>query len=405
MDRAGLEAIQLQRALQEHYGAGGPVFLARAPGRVNLMGDHIDYNGLPVLPIAIQREIVVAFRPRSDAVIRVANLNAEYPAGFFSLAASIPAHPEDGWIGYVKAAAQALARIGLGGGWDGVVGSTLPAAAGLSSSSALVVAAALATLGSGGAEMDPVALAALLAAGERYVGTEGGGMDQAICLGGRRHQAMRIDFQPLRLTAVPVPGEWRFVIAASGVPAHKSAAAQEAYNSRPRQCREALQRMIAGASAGARSYVTLLAHAPADGLLAEARRRLDTDLFRRFRHVVTEAARVSAAEAALRAADRRTFGRLMQESHASLRHDFEVSCAQLDTLTELALEAGADGARLTGAGFGGCVVVLCNRASADHLLAMLEERYYQPRDLLRPGVPNLFVAEPSEGARVVELAE
>ena len=366
------------------------------------MGDHTDYNGLPVFPMAIQQQVTMYARRRADATICVANLDPRFEKRSFEIRQTIEPGPPADWGNYVKAAAQAL--IGRGGeirGFDALVDSDLPVAAGLSSSSALIVAAALALLESSGLGMDPLELMTILAKGERYVGTEGGGMDQAICLGGRWGTACKIDFDPLRLTATPVPPDWRFVIAPSLVPAEKSGGVRDAYNLRGHQCRESLGLVARalGLAAGA-TYRNLLKGSSADALVAAARDVLDGPYEARFRHVVTEAERVEAAREAMVAADLVTFGRLMSESHASLRDDFEVSCDALEDLVRIAVDGGAAGARLTGAGFGGCVVALCHERLLESVLERWREAFYRPR---AAGPIDLIVARPSDGASVVQL--
>src|SRR5262249_44408467 len=159
---------------------------------------------------------------------------------------------------------------------------------------------------------------------ERYVGTESGGMDQAICLCGRAGQALVIDFDPLRLDPVPVPSSWRFVVANSLRPAEKSGAAREAYNRRTRECRAALDRRLSDPAVAGwpRSYAGLVRDVPADWLIAAAERALDPLLRARFRHVVGEARRVGEAREAMRRGDAASFGRLMDASHESLRADY-----------------------------------------------------------------------------------
>ncbi len=375
-----------------------PSRLVRAPGRVNLIGDHIDYNGLPVLPVAIQHEVRMLVAPRDDGQVRLANVDEAFEPVTFELGPVIPARPAGHWANYAKAAAQALVTAcGPIGGLDALVAGNIPQAAGLSSSSALVVASALALVDANALEIAPYALMALLADAEHYVGTRGGGMDQAICLGARRGTATRIDFRPLRLTPVEVPSGWRFVVAFSGVRAQKSAAAREVYNRRPRECAEALPILAEAAGlADEATWPALVARGTAGELAALAVSELEPPLDRRARHVVTEAARVDEAVTALRAADLAAFGRLMTASHASLRDDYEVSCPELDALVDLALGAGARGARLTGAGFGGSVVALADEATAAGIVSRWAQAYCRPRGL----AGAVFVAVPSEGAGV-----
>lgn len=382
------------------YGPGAEPLLVRAPGRVNLIGDHTDYHGLPVLPMAIGREIRLLLRPRGDRTVRIASENG-FPPREFPISREIEPFGQGDWGNYAKAAAQALAgqRGGLGG-MDALVWGEIPPSAGLSSSSALVVAFALGILAANRAAFHPVSLAELLAAGERYVGTQGGGMDQAVCLCARAGHALKLDFFPLRPQPVPVPGDWAFVVAHSLVMAPKSAEARERYNATHRHSAEA--RRAAAARLGERDvqlYSDLLARRSA-GEVLEAAADLAPELQRPLRHVVTEGGRVEQAAAAMRACDYRAFGRLMSESHASLRDDLGVSCAELDELVELCGEGGAEGARLTGAGFGGCAVALCRPEGRDALKAHLEERYYRGRPRPAGVSESLLDAVPAGGATV-----
>jgi galactokinase len=204
----------------------------------------------------------------------------------------------------------------------------------------------------------------------------------------------------------PIPHDWRFVVAHTLVRAEKSGPAQEAYNSRTRECREALG-IIRGALGGADwaqadsfSYVQLLDRMCLQDVVELGESHLSGVLLKRFRHVVTEGARVYDAEHALRREDLLTFGLLMNASHESLREDYEVSSPELDTLVELALGAGASGARLTGAGFGGCAVALTDPDHLDRVRAALEEDYYRKREHPGPMEHVLFLAEASSGASV-----
>jgi len=381
------------------------VRVARAPGRVNLIGEHTDYNGLPVLPMALDREIVLRYTPRADRRVVLTNGDGRFPPTEFVLSDTIEHDAEGAWGNYPRAAAQALWReAGALAGLEGEVTSTLPVASGLSSSSAMVVATALALLDANQRTLPRERLMELLARGERYVGLEGGGMDQAISLGGIAGCALRIDFQPaLHLQPVPMPPEWRILVAPSLVEARKAAAgARDAYNTRVRECREALSRVTSQesrvASRELRDYADLLSHVSAADALAAGRAVLDDTLFRRFRHVVTEAGRVDAAIAAMGASDLAGFGALLRASHASLRDDYEVSSRELDELVRIAESAGAAGARLTGAGFGGCILAVTDRHGVQPVIEALGREYYGPRDTANP----TFVAIPSAGATVID---
>ena len=369
--------------------------VATAPGRINLIGEHIDYNGLSVLPMALDRNIRVEFEVLRRPVVELDG-DADHDPFAFRLDRPIEPAPQGHWSNYVRAAAAGLLDHGvsLSRGIGGTVAGTVPVAEGLSSSSALVVASALALLHANGARVGRLELATLLARAERYVGVRGGGMDQAASLCGASGHALRIDFRPLRVTPVPVPEGWRWVVASSMARAEKAGGAREAYNRRRAQCAEALERM------GRSSWLALVEadEAAFAAVLAEARRLLPPTLWRRFRHVTTEGRRVTEAETALRRADMGAFGMLMNASHASLRDDYGVSTAALDEIVEVALDAGAAGARLTGAGFGGCAIALCGEDQAEAVIDALRERFYTPRG--GGGAAALFVAEASDGANV-----
>ncbi len=398
------------RAFRDAFDGRAPTHLSRAPGRVNLIGEHTDYNGLPVFPMALDREVRILFRPRGDGTVRVVNADPEFRPRTFELTEEIPPGEAGDWGNYVKAPCQALSRrLGDLSGFDGLVSSTLPVASGLSSSSALVIAVGRALLAANELSIPTLELADEMARAERYTGTRGGGMDQAISLGARAGHASRLEFEPLRTYESPVPPDWRFIVAHTLVRAEKSGAAQEAYNARNRECREALALIREAAAAtgwtgaGALTYAELITRAPVRELLEMAEAHLQGTHLMRFRHVVTEAVRVYEAEEAMRRGDLLTFGILMDASHESLRVDYEVSSPELDRLVELAWEAGAAGARLTGAGFGGCTVALAGPGHADRVLSALGERYYRGRELEAPLESVLFVAEPSAGAGVTAL--
>lgn len=377
----------LKRSFERRFGAA-PWGVIRAPGRVNLIGEHTDYHGLPVFPMAIQREIRIAFRPRPDRTVRLESLSGFEPRQF-ELLSPIPRYSAGDWGNYAKAAAQELlAHYPDLRGADMLVEGDIPLAAGLSSSSALVVACALVLLESNGIAWDRAKLAAWMADGERYVGTQGGGMDQTVCLCAQAGCALKIDFTPFAATPVPMPPDWVFVIANSLVEAAKAAGAREQYNSRRRYSHEALRR-----AAGERSYPELVASDPEGALAAAA--SLPEDLAGPFRHTITEALRVEKAVAAMRAGDFTAFGKLMVASHESLRDDLRVSCPELDELAACCLAGGATGARLTGAGFGGCVVALSTAERASSLVEHLRRSFYASRP---PAPDSVFIAQPCGGA-------
>ena len=304
-----------------------------APGRVNLIGEHIDYHGLPVLPIALDRRVRLTFRPRTDR--RIAASSASYGARMFDWTDDLAPVARGDWENYLRAAARVAAtflpasRVGI----DAEISSDLPAAAGLSSSSALIVATTLGLLRANGYNPTFEELMAVLPDGEQFVGTRGGCMDHAASLGSRAGHASLIGFDPVSIRHVPIPKDWRFLVANSLVRAEKSGAAREEYNARRNATMSARAKVAAG----------------------EALTALEEEAYR---HVTSEAERVGLAVRAMERDEPELFGRLMLLSHESLRDRLRVSCPALNEMVNLAMEAGALGARLTGAGFGGCIVAL-----------------------------------------------
>jgi galactokinase len=399
----------LVAAFQERFGAP-PTHVARAPGRVNLIGEHTDYNNLPVLPMALQREVRLAFRPRADGMVVIHSTSTEFAPVEFEVAPGIPPEEAGHWGNYVKGVANEMARrFAIWQGFDGVLRSDIPVAVGLASSSAIVTAVGLALAHVNEVEVEERSFAEVLADAERYTGTRGGGMDQAISMAARRGHAAKITFAPLRLRHHQVPADWCFIVADTGERAEKSGAAQNVYNMRRSECEEAFSFVVEEVVRSNRvhmiptDYPSLLRALPVEDLLHIGEDVLRSNLMRRFRHVVTEAARVDEGIDRMRAADVIGFGTLMDSSHASLRSDFLVSTARLDELAAIAREGGAAGARLTGAGLGGCIVALSDRSTVDLVIEALVDQYYLPRKLAMRLDERLFLAAASDGASVGPL--
>jgi galactokinase len=382
------------RALLRDLAGPGEDFLVAAPGRVNLIGEHIDYHNLPVMPIAMRRAIRIAWRPRRDS--RIVAAAPAYGRREFDWTPSLTPAPAGDWENYLRAAAQAVAgKWGAGPGIDAAVTADLPAAAGLSSSSALIVAVTLALLRARGASATFEELMEVLPEGEHFVGTRGGGMDHAASLDSRAGCASLIGFAPVTLRPVPVPKDWAFLVAHSMTTAEKSGAAREEYNVRRAAGYFALVRL------GYSDYRKVLAETDPESLAA----RLDAGPQRdSFLHTVTEARRVHQAAAALEAGDAVRFGRLLNASHVSMRDQLRISTAALDRLVDDAVAAGALGARLTGAGFGGCAVVFCLRQDVDRVRQGLVARYYADRPGFDPA-SHLILAEPGPGALHRDVTE
>ena len=384
--------------LTQTYGNDGEIRVVAVPGRVNLIGEHVDYHGLSVLPIALQRSIRLAFRPRPDSRIRAVSAGG-YGCREFEWTPDLEPVTAGDWENYIRAAARTVARAFLPGlpltGIDAAVVSDLPAAAGLSSSTALLVAFVLALLRTNHRAPSFDQLMEVLPDGEQFVGTRGGGMDHAAVLGSHSGCASLIGFNPVSLQSIPIPAGWSFLVAHSLVTAEKSGGARQAYNARRAASTLARQRL------GFDSY-----QAAADGRtfteLAALSQRLHTEEERdSFLHVTGEALRVRSAVCALERADAATFGRLLLESHTSLRDRLHVSCPALDRLVDAAVASGALGARLTGAGFGGCAVVFCRKPDVAAVRAGLIERFYSGQAEFDQEI-DLVEAEPACGVLEAE---
>ena len=391
-----------ERAFRERFGRA-PEGVAFAPGRVNLIGEHVDYCGLPVLPAALSHGVALAFAARRDERVRC--LTTE--PGFEEVAHTLGDAPAE--AGFGRYLAAAAAGLGTGGwtpdsraGFDGAIASDLPVAAGLSSSSAVVIAGAVALLAVRGRlapgatlpRAETMRLALDLAEAEHGVAIQGGAMDQSICLGAVSGHALHITFEPPGWTPVPVdPSRFSFLVAYSGRRADKGAAAGRIFDDRVRQAHEAL-RLTREFLLDAVSYPALAANHPLPQLL-EAADRLPAPLEGRFRHVVTEARRTREAVEHLRTGDAPALGEVLDASHESLRRDYEVSTPELDELVALARRAGALGARLTGAGLGGSVVILVAPDREAAVRSALAERYYRPRGIPGPDGAAVLDAAPS----------
>jgi len=356
------------------------------PGRVNLIGEHIDYHNLAVLPMALDKRVELEWEAREDAVVRAASEGFE--AREFRLDAPVEPGPPGDWGNYVKAAAAAaLGKWSLGRGAALQVRSSLPVAAGLSSSTALMTACTLALLEANGISASFEELMEVLPEGEYFVGTRGGGMDHAAVLGAREGCALLVEFDPVRVAPVPVPPGWAFFVADSGVKAEKSAAVKAQYNERRFAGQRGAERLgFAGIRQALEEAGTEELRRKAEACLEGAERDC-------FLHVIGEAQRVRDAVQAMREGDAQRFGQRLNESHESLRDLLRVSCAELDRLVEAARASGALGARLTGAGFGGAAVVCCLEEQAERVAAGIADRFYG-------GAPGsrMFRAVPSAGA-------
>ena len=378
---------QLSAAFKSRYGRAPRLF--SAPGRVNLIGEHTDYNDGFVLPMAIERRTYVAAALREDdrIVAQSSGLNAHFA---FELGQP-PVHQRGSWADYIEGTARALVARGFAiPGADILIDSDVPSGAGLSASAALELSVgfALASLG-GSARPDRVELAlGGQAAEHEYVGTLCGIMDQYISSLGQAGHALLIDCRTLEPTPVPLSlGDARVVICDTRV---KHQLASSEYNRRRIECQTGVGILTTRLPrVRALRDVSLQQLEEHGSLLSDV-------VLRRCRHVVTENARTLEAAQALGRADLVTMGKLMVESHRSLRDDYEVSCQELDLAVEVALRVpGVYGSRMTGGGFGGCTVTLVEKSSIESLTTAVSSAF---RDAFGTN-PELFATRACEGVR------
>jgi galactokinase len=371
MDVAGRHGAIVATPIREDAAVRLPL-TAWAPGRVNLIGEHTDYSGGLAMPAAIQFGVTVTVESLAEEVTLRSQL---YGAGD-AFAADGSGPRADGWVRYGQAVAYELNELGRRPvGVVASIDSDLPAGVGLSSSAALEVGVALALCAAAEHTLEPLELAqACRRAEERAVGVPCGILDQAACVLGRAGSAIVLDCATVEHRRVPLPPRSALVVVDSGV---SRALESSGYASR----RAELERALA-----------LLGAERSTEVDPGAVESLDEPLRRRLRHVVTENARVTAFADAMRADDLQAAGTLIAASHASLRDDYEVSTPELDELVGLAEDAGAYGARLVGAGFGGSILALVDTAAAADVAGTVVERYR--------GDATAFVVRASDGARV-----
>ncbi|MHB1293522.1 MAG: galactokinase [Anaerolineae bacterium] len=372
------------------YGPG-EVLTFHAPGRVNLIGEHTDYNHGYVLPVALDKDVVLLARPREDDQVVLTNRERCYGVRRFRIAQDIPSQPVGDWANYVQGPAQFLARAygsglcGLTGYVDGADPLGIPRGSGLSSSSALTVVGMVALAQRAGIPLTGVALAEACSQAEWYVGTRGGIMDQFISVLGQRDHALFLDCRPAAdgssyvTRQVPLPQGYAIVVVDSGV-RHSNTGPH--FNRRVAECRIGV-RLLQKAYPGITHLrdVDGIPWSELEPLLPEVIAAVDlraqgidpetildsgvspaTDTFfvrRRCRHVYHENKRVLQSVAALEAGDVQALAELLREAHASARDDYAISTPEIEALVEAAsIAPGALAARLTGAGWGGCIVAI-----------------------------------------------
>ncbi|MBU4273627.1 MAG: galactokinase [Planctomycetes bacterium] len=360
-----------------------PNWIVRAPGRVNLIGEHTDYNDGFVLPMAIDRAVWIALRPRDDRIVSVYSIDYD-ETGEFSLDAL--QRQQAGWIEYLKGTAWSLQEAGHRlTGWDGVLAGDVPLGAGLSSSAALEMAAARALAATGELPWEPAEMAKLGQRAEnQWVGVNCGIMDQLISAAGRAGNALLIDCRSLQTEPVPLPRGTSVVVLDTST---RRGLVDSAYNERRRQCEEAAR--------------LLDVHALRDATIERLERsagKMDPAVLRRARHVIAENDRTLLAADAMRRGDAVELGRLMHQSHRSLRDDYEVSSDALNAMVECAsVHRSCFGARMTGAGFGGCAVALVRAEATDDFVRDTAAAYQRKTG----HSPAVYVCQAADGAEVM----
>jgi galactokinase len=383
----------LARDAAQEFGSrfGRTAKVSRAPGRVNLIGEHTDYNDGFVMPAALEFATLVAAAPRHDRRINLYSMIMDEAREFDLDTASAGGRHE--WSDYVFGVAVMLEKSGRRlVGADLVVLTNVPLGSGLSSSAALEVSAAHALVTAAGLPFEPVEIAKICQRAENdYVGMRCGVMDQYVSACGVAGAALLIDCRSLESRDVPIAPNLRLLVANSNV-RHQHAGGE--YNARREACEEGVRLL--------RPYLgpieALRDVSPAD--LESHSRALPELVYRRCRHIVTENARVLEAERALKAGDFVACGKAMNASHASMRDDFEITCPEIDFLVGLAQrQPGVYGSRMTGGGFGGCTVSLIEASAVERVSKLIAEGY--PAGAGREA--DVFVCSPSSGAGLVPL--
>ncbi|KAI5073264.1 hypothetical protein GOP47_0011277 [Adiantum capillus-veneris] len=467
---------QLKSRFAQLYGRD-PVLFARAPGRVNLIGEHIDYEGYSVLPMAIRQDTIVAICKREPSEgpgeIRIANLHPDkYEPFSFTTDVQQDIDVERlvwahyficGYIGVFEYFASKGINIGPPYGLNVLIDGTVLPGSGLSSSAALVCSSAIAIFSVLGFNFPKKEVAEFACACERHIGTQSGGMDQAISLMAKLGFANVIDFNPIRATDVSLPSGGSFVIAHSLAESRKAVTAATNYNNRVVECRlaaivlavklgtspkeaistvrtlsdvEGLCVSFAATQGSSDPVLAVEQHlheepytaAEIEGLLCESLTSVIVDsrtslavlaaakhfkLFQRAKHVYMEAKRVFSFQEAVQVKRSEQeilerLGNLMNESHQSCSVLYECSCPELEELVDVCRDIGAFGARLTGAGWGGCVVTLVKESVVPSFILSLKERFYQAR--IDEGIINrndlglyVFASKPSNGAAIIKF--
>jgi galactokinase len=378
-----------------------PRHVVRAPGRVNLIGEHTDYNEGFVLPVAIDKDVRIALSPRQDRTALIYSANYDSETEF-----DLDRIERDGanpWSNYPRGVALFLARQNHLTGLDAAIVSNVPVAAGLSSSAALELASAWAFLvasrtDNGSSQLsvssnvpEPLDLIRLCQRVENeFVGVQCGIMDQFISASGRQNHALFLDCRSLSCEHVPVPDSVKIVVCNTGVKRELSASE---YNRRRNECGRGVE--FFNRHIGHVSALRDVSSKDFERLASQ----MDPLIKKRCRHVISENERVMQSVQRLRSGDLEQFGQLMNASHQSLKADYEVSCQELDLMVEIAgQQPGVLGSRMTGAGFGGCTVSLVNNDGVASFESQVKEEYYKKTGF----AAEIYVCGTSHGAGVVQ---
>lgn len=370
-----------------------PTVIVRAPGRVNLIGEHTDYNDGFVFPMALDFQILTAAGKRQDQLVRIYSMDYQKMVEFH-LDQPISYDTEERWSNYPRGIIAMLMEKGIRlAGMDLVFSGDIPQGSGLSSSAALEVSIALTLQALNGFSMNGPELARLCQRAENtFVGMNCGIMDQFISMMGRKGHALFLDCRTLEYRHIPLELEdYRILICHSGV---KHSLVDSEYNKRRQECET-------GVAVLSQKYpqIKSLRDATMSELNA-CKNELDQTVYRRCLHVITENQRVLKSIESLNQNDLVTFGKLMNESHDSLRDDYQVSCFEIDLLVDFARNFnGVLGSRITGGGFGGCTVTLISNSIINDFTTNIKEYYRQKTGI----VPDLYISRPAAGATLIDM--
>ena len=386
---------ELKECFEKIYGEGGDIRVFFAPGRVNLIGEHTDYNGGHVFPCALSIGTYCVARKRQDRQLNFHSLNFEEAGVVRSSLDDLTPSDGAGWTNYPKGVLWTFGEQGypIPSGADFLVYGDIPAGSGLSSSASLEVVTALAARELFGFSKLPMVQLALIGqqAENQYIGMKCGIMDQFASAMGMADHAIFLDTNTLDYEYAPVPLDTQKIIITNSVVKHSLV--DSAYNERRAQCEQALSDLRQVMPLDSLCALTPEAFEKVEGAIK------DPVCLKRARHAVTENARTIQAVAALKAGDLATFGRLMNASHVSMRDDYEASCAETDCLAELAWAIlGVIGSRITGGGFGGCTVSIVEDGAVDDFVKKVGDGYQAATG----HQAEFYIVEIGGGARVID---